>query len=387
MNSSSEKHGSTTVLVMRLSALGDIAMTVPALYPVCRANPDVRFVLLTQPWPATMMIEAPENLVIETVDVRGDRMGFWAMWRLAGRLHEKYNFTHVADLHSVIRTWAVDLRLRLAGCRVARIDKGHAEKRDRIRGRRHDQLKTTVERYREVFAKLGLAKVRSTKYEVQSIRDEGEQNPYTTFHPLLQEGDGGGPTGDGGGPTGDGGGLASSPIVPEKAAGERWIAVAPFSQHRGKEYPLESMEQVIDRLAAIPGVHIFLLGGGKQEKLALRPIAHRLKNATSLAEVKHTLADELQLMARCDVMVSMDSANMHLASLVGLTVVSVWGATHPHCGFMGYGQSNDNAVQRDDLDCRPCGVYGENKCRYGDYRCLDIDPQRIVDRVTEVLAG
>ncbi len=370
MNSSSEKHGSTTVLVMRLSALGDIAMTVPALYPVCRANPDVRFVLLTQPWPATMMIEAPENLVIETVDVRGDRMGFWAMWRLAGRLNEKYNFTHVADLHSVIRTWAVDLRLRLAGCRVARIDKGHAEKRDRIRGRRHDQLKTTVERYREVLCSV---------LPPRPLLKEGEQGPDTTFHPLLQEGEGGG-QGDGGGPT-------SSPIVPEKAAGERWIAVAPFSQHRGKEYPLKSMEQVIDRLAAIPGVHIFLLGGGKQEKLALRPIAHRLKNATSLAEVKHTLADELQLMARCDVMVSMDSANMHLASLVGLTVVSVWGATHPHCGFMGYGQSNDNAVQRDDLDCRPCGVYGENKCRYGDYRCLDIDPQRIVDRVTKVLAA
>ena len=43
---------------------------------------------------------------------------------------------------------------------------------------------------------------------------------------------------------------------------------------------------------------------------------------------------ELNLMSHLDVMLSMDSANMHLASLVNIPVVSVWGATHPYAGFM-----------------------------------------------------
>lgn len=339
------------VLVTRLSALGDVALTVPALYPVCRANPDVRFVMLTQPWPATMMVGAPSNLTVVPVDVRNEYKGLRGMWRLAAKLRGEYGIDAVADLHSVMRSWAIDLRMRLAGVRVVRIDKGRGEKRDRIKGRRHDRLKSTMERYRDVFARLGL-----------------NMPPADAFTSVL-----------------DGATLEPSAIVPAKGDGERWIAVAPFSQHRSKEYPLERMEKVIDSLAALPGVHIFLMGGGKQEKLALRPIARRIKNATSLAEYKHTLADELQLMARCDVMVTMDSANMHLASLVGLPAVSVWGATHPDCGFLGYGQSEANIVQRDDLACRPCGVFGENKCRYGDYRCLDIAPEVIVERVTRLL--
>ena len=87
-------------------------------------------------------------------------------------------------------------------------------------------------------------------------------------------------------------------------------------------------------------------------------------------------------MQRLRLMLTMDSGNMHLASLVGTRVLSIWGATHPYAGFMGFGQRESDCIQR-DLSCRPCSVYGNKKCRLGDYRCMDIDPATIVERVRQ----
>ena len=83
----------------------------------------------------------------------------------------------------------------------------------------------------------------------------------------------------------------------------------------------------------------------------------------------------------------MDSLAMHMASLVATPVVSVWGATHPALGFLGYGCSPEGILQV-DMPCRPCSVYGEMKCQYGDYRCLRaITPEMIVDKVDEMIAA
>ena len=60
----------SNVLVMRLSALGDVAMTIPVLYPVCRANPDTRFVMLTKKWPASMFHDRPANLMVVGIDTK-----------------------------------------------------------------------------------------------------------------------------------------------------------------------------------------------------------------------------------------------------------------------------------------------------------------------------
>ena len=106
--------------------------------------------------------------------------------------------------------------------------------------------------------------------------------------------------------------------------------------------------------------------------------SHNCVNASGLLS---GMRDELILMSHLDVMVSMDSANMHLASIVGTPVVSIWGATHPFAGFMGWGQPPENAVQL-DLPCRPCSIYGNKPCLRGDYSCLkNISPDQVVDRI------
>ena len=129
------------------------------------------------------------------------------------------------------------------------------------------------------------------------------------------------------------------------------------------------------------------MGGGKTEKIALRKMAGKNKRVISMAEIKHGFIDEYALMGKCDLMLTMDSANMHLASLMGLKTVTIWGATALACGFQGYGQDADEDIQL-DLPCRPCSIYGERKCRYGDFRCLSgITPDQVVKQVFTAVEG
>ena len=90
-------------------------------------------------------------------------------------------------------------------------------------------------------------------------------------------------------------------------------------------------------------------------------------------------------MSHLDVMLSMDSANMHLASLVATPVVSVWGATHPYAGFMGWNQNPENVIQI-PLECRPCSIFGQKACLRGDYACMNrIAPETIVEQIEKNL--
>ena len=108
------------------------------------------------------------------------------------------------------------------------------------------------------------------------------------------------------------------------------------------------------------------------------------KNVQSLAG-KLNLKNELHFISNLDVMVSMDSANMHFASLYGVPVISIWGGTHPYLGFYGWGQSPQNAVQV-DLECRPSSVFGNKECPRDDLACMNlISPITVYDRIIQQL--
>jgi ADP-heptose:LPS heptosyltransferase len=162
------------------------------------------------------------------------------------------------------------------------------------------------------------------------------------------------------------------------------IGIAPFAAFKGKTYSVNRMAEVVECLSS-KGFSLFFFGG-HCDKVVFEEWESRFPHCTSVAG-KLTLAEELQLIKHLDIMLSMDSANMHLASLVGTTVVSVWGATHPYAGFTGWGQSPDNMIQA-DIFCRPCSVYGNKPCYRKDkpYACMGkISPGMIVGKIISVL--
>ncbi len=163
--------------------------------------------------------------------------------------------------------------------------------------------------------------------------------------------------------------------------GQPCIGIAPFAQHRGKIYPKEQMLAVIDGLLARePQMHIYLLGG-PDEQAELDAWAARCPERIHNTAGRQPFADDLALMSKLDAVISMDSANMHLASLVGTRAVSIWGATHIHAGFLGFEQKSDDVIDL-PLPCRPCSIYGNKTCRFGDYRCMTgIAPERVIEQV------
>lgn len=125
----SDKPMQRNVLVMRLSALGDVAMTIPVLYPACRANPDTRFVMITKAWPASMFHDRPDNLMVVGIDVNKEYKGLFGLIKLASHLRKQYDIDAVADLHSVMRTWIIGAWMKLCGIPVARLDKQRARRK------------------------------------------------------------------------------------------------------------------------------------------------------------------------------------------------------------------------------------------------------------------
>lgn len=340
----------------RLSALGDVAMTIPVLYSVCQTNPQIRFLLLTKPFPAKVFINTPENLTVVPVDF--DRYkGIGGLRRLHKELIREYDIDAFADLHDVLRTKILRLFFRLSGRRVARIHKGRRGKRALTR-RSHKvmlPLITSRARYREVFWKLGIP------------REDTFHNLFTADHPASPE-------------------VYAAATTPRRE-GETWIAIAPFAQHPGKIYPPHLMEQVVGELASRPGYSIFLFGAGAGEHQTLSEWHRKYPDQTvDMSELRLGIPAELNLLHDCDAMISMDSANMHMASVVGLPVVSVWGATHPYCGFTGWRQDKQDIVQL-DMVCRPCSVFGNKPCHRGDMHCLyGIQPAYIISKLDALLA-
>ena len=337
------------LLVIRLSAMGDVAMAVPVIAALRNAYPEMKISVLTRRGFHAFFRGVP-GIDFVGFDPTGRHKGFGGLVRLAGELRAR-GIDAVADLHDVLRTKVLRMLLLPWGVHFSVIDKGRAEKKEITRrtDKKLVQLPAMTERYRQTFESLGL----HFELPAKALRKE---------FPV--------------------------PETISKAAGEKngvWVGIAPFAKHKGKIYPIPQTDELIGILAS-RYERVFVFGGGDYEKSFAEGM-ERLHDRVVSAIGKMSMSEEMDLMSNLDVMVSMDSATMHISSLLGVPVVSVWGATHPYAGFYGYGQDPANAVQS-DMACRPCSVFGDKPCIFGDYRCmLAIKPQNVADRVAAVVAG
>ena len=322
------------LLVIRLSAMGDVAMTVPVIAQLLVQYPGIEMDILTRS-SFHAIFPKHERIHFIEIDLAGQHKGFLGLLRLFKKL-KKNKYSAVADLHDVLRSQVIRTLFKLSGTPIASIDKGRKQKSQltRKKNKKLRQLTTTHQRYANVFHKLG--------YPVQLIDEE------LIRHTGIK------------------------------------IGIAPFAAHREKMWPLELTRQLILRLLTSTDCEIVLFGGGQDETEVLNDIAATSPRITSTAD--ESLETQLQLMSNLCVLVSMDSANMHLASNLRIPVVSIWGATHPFAGFLGFNQSTSNCIQRTDLDCRPCSVFGNKTCWRGDWACLEIEIDQVHHRIIELIS-
>lgn len=343
--------------------MGDVAMTVPVIYSLAHQYPTVRITVLSRPFARPFFENLAPNVGFMEADIKGEYKGVKGLNALYRRLVAK-QFTAIADLHSVLRSDYLRMRFNLDRYKVAHIEKHRKGKRKLIAAKNKQMVQqpTSFQNYADVFSRLGYP----VNLDFTSIFAEQGGNLDELPTEIFQDKD--------------------QVIHKEGNNDAPWIGIAPFAAHKGKIYPVEQMEKVIQQLIhSYPQACLYLFGGGEQEKEVMDKWSETYPQVINASALLHGLSQELILMSHLQVMVSMDSGNMHLASLVNTPVVSVWGATHPYAGFMGWNQDVVNAVQV-ELPCRPCSIYGNKPCMRGDYACLyNITPEEIVEKVMNIL--
>jgi ADP-heptose:LPS heptosyltransferase len=334
------------IIVFRFSALGDVAMTVPVIKNILQQHPDLQITFVSSPF-MQPLFQGIDRLHFYPADTKKQFKGLQGLYSLARQLKKDIAFDAVADLHDVLRTKL--LRLFIGGSRLAVIDKGRKEKKELTRryNKKLRPLRTMFQRYADVFE----------KFDVRVALSGGEG----IIHPVPDRN-----------------------LLPGKTKASTLVGVAPFAKHAAKMYPLEKMKEVVHLLTTNTSTTI-LLFGSKGEADILNEWEQSMPRVHSLAG-KMNFNDELNVISQLDAMISMDSANMHLASLFGIPVVSVWGGTHPYLGFYGWDQSLENAIQL-DLPCRPSSVFGNKECPvHGREGCMTgITPEMVADKIKSVL--
>ena len=259
------------ILVIRNSAMGDVAMVPHALRALREAYPDVRVTVLTRPLFKPFFAGLDVDFL--EADYAGRHKGVLGLLRLAGEARRR-GIDAVADMHGVLRSRIVGLLLRLHGMPAARIDKGRIEKWFRLgcTNPAASPLKHTVVRYCDVLRRLGF------------VFDD----PQPAAKPVRP-----------------------NPFGEKKGV---WIGFAPFSAQAGKTYPEDLAAGLVAGLSARYD-RVFIHSGGGGEAAFAERMEREHPNVTALwGRVR--FAGELDLIANLDCVVSMDSLAMHMASLV-----------------------------------------------------------------------
>ncbi len=336
------------ILIFRFSAMGDVIMLLPVLKGALDTNRSIEVFLVTQKnfFP---FFQGIDRLTLIPVDLKNEHKTLPGIYKLFLKLRETVNPDLVIDLHCVIRTYILDSFFSLFGFKVVRFHKGTFEKLKKIRFKSGTYLPNTVDRYREVFKLVGL--------------------DFTLALPPLFHSE-----------------FSDSNIdniLPKKIV----VGIAPFAKHRQKIWGLDHVVELISYLNSAFDCTIVLLGGGTEVNL-LKKVSECYTNCIISADY-FSLQDEIQVVHKLSVMVCMDSANMHLSAMAGVPTVSIWGATHPSLGFAPYHQPDENIIQYsgEKLTCRPCSVYGNKKCKFGDdIRCMNyISAQEVFEKVRSIL--
>ena len=345
MSTKSEEH----ILAIRLSAMGDVAMMVPVLIALTQQHPEVKVTVVSRGFFKPIFKDLP-NVFFHEVDTKETHKGILGIYRLYREL-VRLEVSAVADLHNVLRSNILNILFLSREIPTQQINKGRSEKRalTRSKNKQFLQLRTTHERYADVFRKLHFPIVLKKEHTL----------PKRKLTDSIYN------------------------VVGKDVS--KWIGIAPFAAFQGKTYPLKLMEQAIKEMALGKQVKT-LLFGSKAEMSKLIEIEKKYPHVVCVAG-KLNFEEELILISNLDLMVSMDSGNAHLAAMFGIKTITLWGVTHPYAGFYPYCQSQELALlaNREQYPLIPTSVYG-NKAPEGYEKSIEtIKPETLAQKVLKEL--
>tara|TARA_E500000178_G_scaffold44437_1_gene39691 strand:+ start:845 stop:1909 length:1065 start_codon:yes stop_codon:yes gene_type:complete len=345
------KKNDRPILVYRFSSLGDIAMTIPVLRSFFHSYPNQKILFISRPY-ASPLFKEFENLEFIPIDFNNYR-GLGGLFSLFSKLYVK-RVKAVVDLHGVLRTKILNLLFTLTFTKVKSIDKGRYERKKLIRKKNKifKPLTHVHYKYSDVFRGIG--------YPVDLSNHEYPIKPFLNQESIEKE-------------------------ILSKNTQKKIIGIAPFAAHKGKNYPLDLMQKVI---AYLQKDHIiYLFGGGSDNLKQLNIWENVYDNVIDLSN-KLNLEQQINIIHYLDLMISMDSANGHLAANYNIPVLTLWGMTHPFCGFMPFDQPQENSItiDRNNFPYIPTSIFGNKIPKDYENAFRSIDPKTVIEKALEILS-
>ena len=336
----------THILIIRLSALGDVAMTVPVIRALRDQHPDLTITVISKPF-HEVLFQTLSGVNFIGVDTKNKHKGIFGLWQLYLTL-KQLHITHIADFHNVLRSKILLKFFVFSAVKKAKIDKGRHEKNEFICKivKPSKNIKTTFERYQAVLSHLG--------FEID------------LNHPSFP--------------------IKQTDILNklDLKNTNQLIGFAPFAHYQTKTYPIDLSRKFLE--ICHQKHWQILLFGGKNELNELNVLAKNLENVLVIAG-KIDFKEEISLISNLNLMISMDSANAHLAAMQGVKVITLWGNTHPMLGFSPFHQPNEFAIISDmqKHPLIPTSVFGNKKVEGYDDVMRSILPETIITLTEKII--
>ncbi len=325
------------ILVIRFSSIGDVVLTLPVVNWIKSQCHGIEVHLLTKHLNAGIVaLNQDIDRIHELEDSISDTI----------EKLRKEKFDYVLDLHNNHRSRRVRRNLRLP-CSVYRKENLHKmlyvlTKHDFMSG------KHVVDRYLSAAARIPFG-----QDDVSRLRIKPTEAPLLTL-PLIAKTD--------------------------ARLQKPYVVIACGAQHATKRIPTEK----IVSLALAISVPVVLVGDtndAKRLKVCDAGFGGDVMNLCGMT----TLAESAAIIGHAAVVVSSDSAMMHIAAAFRRPVVAVWGATVPSFGFGAY-RTEHYDFQVAGLRCRPCSRMGTEKCRKGHFACMQKQDWTAIVQKIEFLA-
>lgn len=338
------------ILAYRFSAMGDVALCLPVVKAALALNPQLEMTFVTRPSFAFIFKDIP-RLKVVVANFEGEHRGIGGLFQLSKKLKNEGQYDYICDFHQVLRSHF--LNFLFTGTKVFKIEKDRSGKKQFLRSPSSQYLKHTTLRYLDVMRPLGL----TLPTKVSELLSYGYTSQFSN--------------------------KKTEDLI-EKNKGKKIIGIAPFARHFTKIWPYEYLQELLIKLKATD-VTILLFGGPEDEKM-LSPLEQLNERVVNLAGV-YNLEEELALMKKLQLMIAMDSANMHFAGLCNVPTLSIWGGTHPGFGFYPLDPKAEILeVPVAQINCRPCSLFGQASCPKQHFDCMNkITPDLVFERIQKYI--
>lgn len=334
------------ILIMRHSAMGDVAIACDVMESIAIAYPQQTFILMTDERYAALMPKI-DNVIVEANNIKKYN-SIKDVIQLAIDMSDRLEFENVIDLNDKLRTKIMRMVFRVKSKKIFVVNKKRIQRfiKFNVQSKRNMKLQPIYEMMTDAFANAG--------YPL-SINDSKLNHKITAID-----------------------------IAKKQQTKSINIGIACFSSKTVKEYAQQRIVQLIDLLQNNKSISVYIFGKGKREKQLANKLCQKT-NCISLVN-DEAMEQDIENVRKMDLIISVDTGWMHIASLLDKQVISLWGPTQPSCGYYPLHQSNNNAISL-KLPCSPCSVYGKKKCKYNDCHCMAIPPKTIYEFTMNIITN